>query len=264
MKILVPVKQVAVLDEDFALRDDGLDADPDFIDRESNEWDDYSYEAALQIMEASGGGVEVVPMTVGPDEAEEVLRRCLAKGGERAVRVWDDTLEGACPTMVARIIAAVAKREGADMVFTGTLSSDHSFAMTGVSVAAELNWPHVAVVIRLEYQAGDSKATVHRELEGGLIEKMTVQCPAVLTIQLGINQPRYASLRGVKQAKEKPVDRLAPVDLGLSEGDIATARSFRVRRLFKPAKGQAELIEGTVPEQAARLAQIIKELKGAA
>lgn len=264
MKILVAVKQVAVLDEDFELRDDGLDADPDFIDHEANEWDDYSYEAALQIMEAQGSNVEVVPMTVGPDEAEDVLRRCLAKGGERAIRVWDDALEGTGPAVVAKIIAAVAKREAADMVFTGTLSADHSFAMTGVSVAAELGWPHAAVVTYLEYEPGGARATVQRELEGGLLEKMTVECPAVLTIQLGINQPRYASLRGVKQAKEKPVDRLSPQDLGLSEGNIAEAASFRVRRMFKPPKGQAELIEGTVAEQAARLAQIIKELKGAA
>lgn len=263
MKILVPVKQVAVLDEDFELRDDGLDADPDFIDFESNEWDDYSYEAALQIMEAHGG-VEVVPMTVGPEEAEESLRRCLAKGGERAVRVWDDTLAGAGPAPVAKLIAAVARREGADMVFAGTLSADHSYAMTGICVAAELGWPHVAVVTRLEYEPGAGSATVHRELEAGLIERITVECPAVLTIQLGINQPRYASLRGVKQAKEKPVDRLTPADLGVGGEDLATSASFRLRRMFKPARGQAELIEGTAAEQAARLATIIKELRGAA
>jgi electron transfer flavoprotein beta subunit len=150
------------------------------------------------------------------------------------------------------------------MVFAGTLSADHSYAMTGICVAAELGWPHVAVVTRLEYEPGAGSATVHRELEAGLIERITVECPAVLTIQLGINQPRYASLRGVKQAKEKPVDRLTPADLGVGGEDLTTSASFRLRRMFKPARGQAELIEGTAAEQAARLATIIKELRGAA
>jgi electron transfer flavoprotein beta subunit len=265
MKILVPVKQIAMLDEDFELRDDGKGADPDYLDYFLNEWDDYSWEAALQIMEAAGNGVEVVPVTVGPDDADDGLRRCLAKGGERAVRVWDDALEdGAGPAAIAKVLAKVVEKEGADLVFAGTLASDHSFAQTGVSLAAELGWPHVAVVTGLEYKPGDAKAKVQRELEGGLLEELNVQCPAVLTIQLGINVPRYASLRGVKQAKEKPIDELSLGDLGLSAEDVAAANSFRVRRMFKPEKGQAELIEGTIAEQATRLAEIIKELKGAA
>ena len=266
MKILVPVKQIAMLDEDFELREDGKDADPDYLDYFLNEWDDFSWETALQIMEAAGEGVEVVPVTVGPDEADDGLRRCLAKGGERAVRVWDEALEdgAAGPAAIARILARVVEKEGADLVFTGTLASDHSFAQTGVSLAAELGWPHVAVVTALEYKPGDAKAKVQRELEGGLLEELNVRCPAVLSIQLGINEPRYASLRGVKQAKEKPIDELSLDDLGLSAEDVAAANSFRVRRMFKPEKGQAELIEGTLAEKATRLAEIINELKGAA
>lgn len=262
MKILVAVKQVAVLDEDFELAEDGKTADPDFVDFELNEWDDYSYEEALRIMEAHDG-VEVVPVTVGPEEAEDGLRQCLAKGGERGVRVWDDAMEGSDPVAVARVLARVAEKEDADMVFAGTLASDHSFSQTGVSVAAELGWPHVAVVSKLEYQPGDETATLHRELEGGIEEKMTVECPAVLTIQLGINEPRYASLRGIKQAKSKPINVLTHADLGLTDAQVGEAGSlFRVRRMTVPEKGQAELIEGTPAEQAARLAEIIKELRG--
>jgi electron transfer flavoprotein beta subunit len=264
MKILVAVKQVAALDEDFEIREDGRDVDPDYIDHEINEWDDYSYEEALRIMEESGGDVEVVPVTVGPEEADDVLRRCLAKGGERGIRVWDDAMEGSDPVAIARALAKVVERENADLVFAGTLAGDHSYSQTGMSIAAALGWPHVAVVSKLEYKPGDRTAKVERELEAGLHEELTVVCPAVLTIQLGINQPRYASLRGIKQAKGKPIEILSHADLGLSDDQVGEAGSlFRVRRMRIPEKGQAEWIEGTPAEQAARVAEIIKELRGA-
>ncbi len=263
MKILVPVKQVGVLDEDFELREDGRDVDPDFLEYELNEWDDYSWEEALRLHEEHGDEVEIIPLTIGPDEAEDGLRKCLAKGGARGIRVWDDAMEGSDPMAIARVIARVAEREQVDMVFAGTLASDHGFAQTGVSVAAQLGWPLVAVVSKLDYQPGANSARVQRELEGGLVEVLTVQCPAVLTIQLGINEPRYASLRGIKQARTKPVEELSHVDLGLSDDDVGEAGSAsRVRRMYMPEKGQAELIEGTPAEQAARVAEIIKELQG--
>ena len=265
MKILVPVKQVSVLDEDFELRDDGRDVDPDYLEHELNEWDDYSWEEALRLHEENSDDVEIIPLTIGPEEAEDGLLKCLAKGGERGIRVWDDAMEGSDPMAISRVIARVAEREQVDMVFTGTLASDHGFAQTGVSVANHLDWPRVAVVSKLEYQPGDSSARVQRELEGGLEETLTVQCPAVLTIQLGINQPRYASLRGIKQAKAKPVEVLSHSDLGLSDDEVGEAGSAsRVRRVYLPEKGQAELIEGTPAEQAARMAEIIKELQGEA
>lgn len=261
MKILVPVKQIAVVDEEFELRADGKDVDPDYLNYESNEWDDYSYEAALEIMETTAG-VEVIPIAVGPAEAEEVLRRCLAKGGDRGIRVWDDALIDATPAAIAHVLSKVVAKEAPDLVFTGTLSSDRSYAQTGVSLAAMLDWPHVAVVTGIDWALGSRTAKLRRELEGGLIEELSVQCPAVLTIQLGINTPRYASLRGVKLAKEKPVQQWSLADLGLSAPELIS--SFRVRRMYKPEKGRAELISGTTAEQAARLAAIINELRGAA
>lgn len=264
MKILVPVKQIAVVDEDFEIRDDGKDVDPDYLDFEPNEWDDYSYEAALEIMEAADGGVEVVPVTIGPEEAEHALRRCLAKGGERGIRVWDEALADAGPGAVTQALAKVVAREEPDIVFTGTLSSDRSYAQTGVSLAAALDWTHVAVVIGIDWKPGDPSMTLRRELEGGLIEELSADCPAVLTIQLGINTPRYASLRGLKQAKEKPIEKLSLGDLGLSSEDVVSQDSFRARRMYKPETGRAELIDGTPAEQAARLTDIIKELRGAA
>jgi electron transfer flavoprotein beta subunit len=263
MKILVPVKQVATVDEDCELRDDGKDVDPDYLDYELNEWDDYSWEAALRLNEAHGDEVEIVPVTVGPEEAEDGLRRCLAKGGERAIRVWDDALEGSDPMVIARVIAKVAQRENADLVLAGTLSSDHGFAATGICAAGLLDWPHAAVVSSLEISPGSGQATLHRELEAGLEEEVTVQCPAVLTIQLGINEPRYASLRGIKQARAKPVELLSHTDLGLDDAEVGESGSLsRVRRMFVPERGQAELIEGTAAEQAARIAEIVKAAAG--
>jgi len=143
------------------------------------------------------------------------------------------------------------------------LASDHGYSQTGVSVAAELNWAKAAVVSKVNISPNASCIQVNRELEGGLEESIEVQCPAVLTIQLGINEPRYASLRGIKQAKAKPIEVLSHTDLGLQDSDVGIAGSrSRVRRMVMPAKGQAELIEGSVVEQAARLADIVKQLQG--
>ncbi len=264
MKILVPVKQVATVDEDCELREDGKDVDPDYLDYELNEWDDYSWEEALRLHEAHGDEVEIVPVTVGPEEAEDGLRRCLAKGGERAIRVWDDALEASDPMAIARVLAKVVQRENPDLVFVGTLSSDHGFAATGMCLAGLLGWAHAAVVCQLGISPGAQQVTLRRELEAGLEEEMTVQCPAVLTIQLGINEPRYASLRGIKQAKAKPVEVLSHTDLGLDDTEVGESGSLsRVRRMFVPERGQAELIEGTPAEQAARIAEIVKEATGA-
>jgi electron transfer flavoprotein beta subunit len=265
MKLLVAVKQVAALDEDFEIRADGRDVEPDFLIRDLNEWDDYSIEEALRIKEAAASPVEVVVVSVGPEHADEVLRKCLAKGADRAIRVWDDAVEGSDPIAVARIIAAVARRERPDMLFAGVQSSDHAFASTGVAAAALLDWPHAAVVANLTYTPGDKTAVFRRELEGGVLHEMQIECPAVLTIQLGINTPRYASLRSIKQAAAKPIEALSLDDLGLAEGEVGEKGSLsRVRRMYIPDKGRAQMIEGGVEEQAARLAQIIKELVGGA
>jgi electron transfer flavoprotein beta subunit len=264
MKILVAVKQVAALDEDFEIRADGRDVDADFLIRDLNEWDDFSLEEAVKIKEASAEPVEVVVASVGPDDVDESLRKCLAKGADRALRVWDDAIEGSDSIAIARVLAAVAKREAPDMLFAGVQSSDHSFASTGIAAAGLLGWPHAAVVSALTYAPGAKTAVFRRELEGGLLHEVEIQCPAVLTIQLGINTPRYASLRSIKQAAAKPIEMLSLVDLALGAGDVGEAGSLsRVRRMYIPDKGRAQLIEGDAVAQAARLAEIIREFKGA-
>jgi electron transfer flavoprotein beta subunit len=265
MKILVAVKQVAALDEDFAIRADGRDVDADFLIRDLNEWDDFSLEEAVKIKEAAAEPVEVVVASVGSDEVDESLRKCLAKGADRAIRIWAAVIEGSDSIAIARALAAVARREAPDMLFAGVQSSDQSFASTGIACAGLLGWPHAAVVSTLNYSPGAKTAVFRRELEGGLLHESEIQCPAVLTIQLGINTPRYASLRSIKQAAAKPIEVLSLADLALSAGDVGEAGSLsRVRRMYIPDKGRAQLIEGDAATQAARLAEIIREFKGEA
>jgi len=263
MKILVAVKQVAALDEDFEIREDGRDVNEDFLIRDLNEWDDFSLEEAVKIKEGSTQPVEVVAVTIAPESADEALRKCLAKGADRALRVWDEEAQDSDPIAIARILAAVAKAESADMVFAGVQSSDHAFASTGIATAAFLGWPHAAVVSSLSYAPGAGSAVFRRELEGGLLHEVEIQCPAVLTIQLGINTPRYASLRSIKQAAAKPIEVKSLAELSLAASDVGSAGSHsRVRRMYIPEKGRAQLIEGDAAQQAKRLAEIIREFKG--
>src|SRR5271165_502349 len=264
MKILVAVKQVAALDDDFEIRSDGRDVDPDFLVRDLNEWDDFSLEEAVKIKESSPEPVEVVAVSVGPEEVDESLRKCLAKGADRAVRVWEEAVLGSDPIAIARILAAVARREAPDLLFAGVQSSDQSFAATGIATAGLLGWPHAAVIARLSFAPGAKTAVFRRELEGGLLHEVEIEVPAVLTIQAGINTPRYASLRSIKQAAAKPIEVIGLQDLQLGASDVGESGSLsRVRRVYVPEKGRAQLIEGSAAEQAQRLAAIIREFKGA-
>jgi electron transfer flavoprotein beta subunit len=257
VKIVVAVKEVAVLDEEFELLEDRPGVDPDAIEWELNEWDDFSVEEALQLRESAGGG-EVVVVSVGGDEAEEGLRACLAKGADRALRVWDDALEGADPLALARVLAAAVERESPDLVLCGVQSSDGVHGATGVALAAHLGLPRVAVVKALEHEAG--VLTVERELEGGLVELLRVRLPALLTIQTGINEPRYATLRAIKQAREKPLDVVGLSELGLDGGAVEAAAGARVRSLAHPDKGEgAEMLDGSPSEIAGRIAEIVKD-----
>ena len=189
MKIVVPVKQVAALDDECELLGDGSGVDPDGLEWELNEWDTFSLEAALALREAAGEG-EVVAITVGDEEAEEGLLSALAKGADRGLRIWDDELAGAAPDAlaVARVLAAAVGRESPDLVLCGVQSSDAVNSATGVALAGHLGLAHVAVVKGLERDG--SALTVERELEGGLVERLRVALPALLTIQTGINEPR--------------------------------------------------------------------------
>jgi electron transfer flavoprotein beta subunit len=259
MRIVVPIKQVAVLDEEFEMLDDRPGVDPDAVDWELNEWDDFSVEAALELCEAVGQG-SVLVVSLGDDHAEEGLRACLAKGAERAQRIWDDSLRDADPLAVARVLAAAVERESPDLVLCGVQSSDSAHGATGVALAARLGLPRVAVVRALDFDAATRLATVERELEGGLVELLRVELPAVFTIQTGINEPRYANLRAIKQAEEKPLEVLGLGDLGLEASEVAAAAGSRVRAMTPPeAGGRAEMLNGSSSAVAERIAAIVKE-----
>jgi electron transfer flavoprotein beta subunit len=259
MKIVVAVKQVAALDEEFELIDDGRRVDPDYLEWDLNEWDTFSLEAALQLREAIGGeGHEVVALTVGDDEAQDGLLSCLAKGADRAVRVWDEELEGADLLAIARVLSAVIERESPDLVLCGVQSSDAVYGATGVALSGFLGLPHVAVVKEIEL-SGES-VIVQRELEGGVVELVKVGMPALLTVQTGINEPRYATLRAIKQAREKPLDVVPLDELGLDAGVIASVAGARLVSLAHPQRGAgAEMLDGGPAAIATRIAEIVQD-----
>jgi electron transfer flavoprotein beta subunit len=247
MKIVVAVKQVATPDEDFDLAEDERSIEEDALEWDLNEWDTFAVEAALELRDEAGDG-EVVAVTVGNDEAREGLLTVLAMGVDRAVHLTHDTLEDLDPIAIARLLAPVVERESPDLVLCGVQSSDAVNGATGVALAALLGLPRVAVVKKLELV--DGGAIVERELEGGLVERVRVRLPALLTVQTGINEPRYATLRGIRQASSKPMEvvEAGPVDA-----------ASRLVALSSPPKGDgAEMLDGGASEIAERLATIIK------
>jgi electron transfer flavoprotein beta subunit len=247
VKVVVCVKQIAQLGDEVEFTEDERDVDPDFLDYALNEWDSYATEEALQLVEGAGSG-EVVVVSVGDEDSEDAIRRALAMGAERAIRV--EIGERLDPIQVARALAEVVEDESPDLVLCGVQSSDSVQAATGTALAELLGLPRVAVVTKVEL--GDGSATVHRELEGGLIDVVEVELPALLTIQTGINAPRYATLRAIKQAEQKEIDVREPGDLG--------EPAYRVRRMFVPPKGEgAEMLDGSPSEIAGRIKEIMEE-----
>jgi electron transfer flavoprotein beta subunit len=248
MKVVVAIKQVRTLGDEVAFREDGSDVDPDYLDRVLNEWDACAVEEAVRMRERVGVGEgEVVVVTVGDGEADAALRRCLAMGADRAIRVAAEPVD---PVATARALAGVVSQESPQLVLAGAQSSDSVQGSTGAALAGLLDWPTVAVVTKLTWD-GSAAATVDRELEGGIVDVVEVDLPAVLTIQTGINEPRYANLRAIKQAEQREI-AVADADCG--------EPAYRVRRMFTPARdGGAELIGGTAAQVAQRISDLIKE-----
>lgn len=259
MKLLVPVKVVSVLDEEVEL--DGLRPDPEAVEWELNEWDAFSLEAALRLAEAEEGSEVVVACACDrevADEAEEALRECLAKGADRAALIADDALAGADPLAVARVLAALAEREAPDLVLCGAQSSDAAQGATAAALAGYLDLPRVAVVNLVEL--ADGELTVGRELEGGLVELLRLRPPALLSLQTGTNEPRYANLRAIKQARSKPLEELSLGELGLGAEAIEAASGSRTVALAPPEKAaSASMIEGDPDAVAARVLEIVEE-----
>jgi electron transfer flavoprotein beta subunit len=258
MKILVTVKEVTAVDDEFEI--DGLGIDDRYVTADLNEWDEYAVEEAVQLSE-SLDDVEVVTVTIGPSDTDETIRQALAKGADRAVRVWDDALADSAmldPATKARLIAAVAEEEDPDLILTGVQSADDSLGATGVTLADHLGTEWAAVVNALDLDAEAGVAHVHRELEGGIEELTDVQLPAVLTIQTGINDPRYASLRGIRQAQSKELAEKSLADLGLDASVLDSP--IEQTALYEPeAEGDATFYEGGPEETAGELAGLLRE-----
>jgi len=258
MKVLVTVKEVAEVDDEFSI--DGLDIDESYLEYDLNEWDDYAVEEAVQLSEANDD-VEVVTVTVGPERADETIRMALAKGADRALRVWDDALTDTQyldAGTKATLLEAVIEAEEPDLVLTGVQSGDDSFGATGVALAERVGFEWAAVVNDLNYDTETNESSVRRELEGGVEELTDVAGPAVLSIQTGINEPRYASLRGIRQAQRKPLDVQTLDELGLDESVVDSP--VELTSMYEPeSESDAIVWEGSADETAGELAGFLRD-----
>ena len=183
----------------------GAHADASF---EMNEPDAYALEEGLRLKERHGG--EVIVCSAGPARVGRVLREGLARGADRAIHVESDELQAAEPSAVGQALTAALRPESCDLVLTGLQSDDQGFGQTGVVLASELGVPHATII--MEITVADGEIRVKRELEGGRFQWVALPLPALLTIQSGINQLRYATLRGIMAARRKPVRKVVPED----------------------------------------------------
>jgi electron transfer flavoprotein beta subunit len=255
MKILVCLKQVPHKDARLEVRSDGRWIQDESIKYEINDYDSYALEEALRVKDR--GTAEVVVASVGPERVTQALRTALGMGADRAIHVWDDALASADPLGIAKALAAVARGENFDLFFTGLMSDDANQALTGPMLAHLLGIPHSTAVMKAEIQ--DGRVVVERETEGGALEVVSLPRPCLLAVQTGINEVRYASLKGIMAAKKKPLDRKSLADVGLSAGDVAP--KVKIEKVYPPPKGQgAEILKGSADEVAAKLVTKIKEL----
>jgi electron transfer flavoprotein beta subunit len=252
MKTVVCVKQVIGISSFVEFDSAGTDVDPAFMEPELNEADAHAVEEALRLREEAGQG-EVVILTAGGEGAEEALRACLAMGADRAVRVAVEGSAGHDPLRVARALAVAVRAENADLVLCGVQSSDAAQQSTGPALASILGLPCVSVVTKVEAGTAGGGLTLHREFEGGLAEVVEVDGPAVLTVQTGLNEPRYGTFKGKMMAKKATIDVVDP-------GDVSPGA--QVRRMFVPTAtgGQTvEMVGGGAAAIAERIVRIVRE-----
>ncbi|MDV4179069.1 electron transfer flavoprotein subunit beta/FixA family protein [Rhizobium brockwellii] len=240
MKILVPVKRVIDYNVKIRVKPDGSDVELSNVKMSMNPFDEISVEEALRLKEA-GLAQEVVVVSIGPAKAEETLRNALAMGADRAILVeTDDTVE---PLAVAKILKSVAEAERPGLIIVGKQAIDDDSNQTGQMLAALLNWAQGTFASKIVIE--DGKATVIREVDGGL-QTISIKLPAVVTTDLRLNEPRYASLPNIMKAKKKPLDKTSPSAFG-----VWTAPRLKVLKTEEPSgrkagikvKSVAELVE---------------------
>ncbi len=257
MKIMVCLKQVPHQDARLDVNGDGTWIQEDNIKFEINTYDTYALEEALRIKDA--GEAEVVVVSIGPDRVTQALRTALGMGADRAIHVNDPDAEGSDALGIAKILAAIAKEENPDLILSGLMSDDANFSAVPPMLAELVGIPHTTAAIKVERNNGT--VTCDREIEGGASEVVALEAPCLIAVQSGLNQVRYASLKGIMAAKKKPLDVKTAGDLGLGGQVGAGAAKVNVTKIAPPPKGDsAELVEGSTDEIAGKLVTKIKEL----
>jgi electron transfer flavoprotein beta subunit len=253
VKIAVCVKQVPATDSKIKPAADGKSADLSAVEWIVNPYDEFALEEALALKEKHGG--EVVVLSIGGERLDEAMRTTLALGADRAVALKDPRFQGADALSVSRALAAMVAREDPDVVFCGKQAVDQDQMAVPAMLAERLDWPQATVVVKLELAADLKSATAVREVEGGH-EELEFPLPAVIAAQKGLNEPRYASLKGIMAAKKKPIDAVTAEDLGIP----APPAGVEVLAVSLPSQDRKNrTLEGGPAEQAAELVRILHE-----
>jgi electron transfer flavoprotein beta subunit len=248
MKIAVCLKQVPTRDWQPRLDEAKTWVREQDAAFEMNEPDAYALEESLRLKEKHGG--EVVVCSAGPARVAQVLREALARGADRAMHVQGDGLAAADAFAVAATLADAMKGEQFDLILTGLQSDDQGFGQTGVILAEKLGLPHATIV--MDVQAAPPVVKVKRELEGGWFQWVSMPLPAVLTIQSGINQLRYATLKGIMAAKKKEIKAVTPAAVPEAKIEIAS--------LYAPEKTKkTHLVQGAPAAAAKELVRLLRE-----
>jgi len=261
MDILVCVKRVPDTEEsEIEVNADGSDIERDDLVYSVNEWDNYAVEEAVQLVDEHGGSVTVV--SVGDDESEEVLRREMVMGAEHALLLMDEAFEGSDGKGIATLLKAAVEKGNYDLIMTGA-QSDTGAAQVGGMLAAMLDYPYASLVNSVEV-VDERKLKVGREIEGGNQEMNEIDLPCVLSIQTGINEPRYVTIRGIRKVSSVEIPIQGASDLGLS-GDSVGEGAAGVKRIdyYVPELGEgAEMLEGDTEEIVAKLIEMLKAKGG--
>jgi len=261
MEILVCVKRVPdTAENEIVVNSSGSDIERGDLVYSVNEWDNYAVEEAIQIRDRVGGSVTVV--TVGDEESEEVLRREMAMGADKGILISDPAFEGSDGKGIASILKAEVEKGKYDLILTGAQADDGA-AQVGGMLAAMLDLPFASLVNKIEI-VNDKTIKVGREVEGGNQEMNEISLPCVLSIQTGINEPRYVGIRGIRKVAsvEIPVHKAA--DLGIDPAKVgkAGAKVKKVDYFIPPAGKGAEILEGSSEEIADKLIELLKAKGG--
>ena len=251
MNTLVCIAQVPDTESRIKISSDGRYIDEAGLKFIVSPYDEYALEEAIRLKEKSGGDVTVV--TFGPERAAQALRECLARGATKAIHIKADNAADADSLGIAKALAAAIKQMPHDVVLLGKQGVGTDNALVGPMLAELLGYAQVNVVTHLE--VADGKLTAHREIEGAE-EIIEAALPAVVTAQKGLNEPRYASLKGIMAAKKIPIETKSVADLGLADSDVFNQRVVFVKVELPAEKSGGKKIEGTDPAAAAR--EIIK------